>query len=140
MPASNVLPDIKAAALADLQAGEQPAIVAQRYGLDPGKVRMWKTRYVADGVAESAIGVAPVSPVVKPSVGHKQNAIGELVLDLLAAKLKASAAIAQAASDPAWLAKQRGSELAALGQWLDSTALAIGDRLAQRDDGSDSDP
>jgi hypothetical protein len=62
----------------------------------------------------------------------QRTQIGDAILDLLRAKLEASCAIARAVSDPAWLRTQSGSDLAALGEWLDSTAFAIGDRLASR--------
>lgn len=128
----------RAAAIADLQAGEQPAIVAERYSLDQSTVRVWKNRYVTEPET-----LRPVSsPPVQLAHERQKQQIGELVLDLLAAKLKASAALAEAVSSPEWLARQSGSELAALGEWLDTTALALGDRLAGRraagDDAGDS--
>lgn len=126
MPKKTVSSKIRAAAIADLTAGEQPAVVAQRYGLEDSTVRVWKVRYVTDVVALRNDATA----LQKPSIQAQHHAIGELILDLLAAKLKASTAIAQAASDPAWQAKQTGTDLATLGEWLDTTAFAIGDRLA----------
>jgi transposase-like protein len=119
-------PELKAAALADLAAGEQPAVVAERYGLSRDVVKMWKQRHVTDPVTKTV--TSPVT--VQPKVIAQQIAIGELILDLLRAKLQASAAIAEAARNPAWLAEQPAAELAALGQWLDASAFAIGDRLA----------
>lgn len=118
---------LRAQVLADLHAGEQPAVVAERYGVDPAVVRVWKQRYVTS-----------VTPVVtnvtaqQPTMERQNHEIGTLIIDLLAAKLRASAAIAEAARQPEWLARQSGSELAALGAWLDATAFAIGDRLAHR--------
>lgn len=127
MAASKVAPDIKAAALADLMAGEQPAVVAERYGIDRETVKSWKRRYVAPGDAP----IAPTSaPVQKPAIERQQQAIGAIILDLLRAKLEASRAIAQAANDPAWIKLQPAAELAVFGQWLDASAFAIGDRLA----------
>jgi hypothetical protein len=125
---SKISAKVKAAALADLHAGEQPAVVAERYGIEMGTVRVWKARYVTDSVTQRSASPAPQ----RPSVAAQQRQIGEIVLDLLAAKLEASAALARAVSDPEWLARQSGSELAAIGGYLDSTALAIGDRLAGR--------
>jgi hypothetical protein len=121
-----VSPDVRAAALADLQAGEQPAIVAAKYSLDAAMVRKWKERHVTSDVTPVTRDVTPV----RPTVEAQQRAIGSIVLDLLRAKLEASRAIAEAAKNPAWLAEQPAAELAAFGQWLDSTAFAIGDRLA----------
>lgn len=121
-----ISPKVRAAVIADLMAGEQPAIVAARHGVDAGTVRMWKTRYVAGDVAP----VAPAPPISKPAIEAQKVSIGAIILDLLAAKLKASQALADAISDPAWIKQQPAAELAALGQWLDGSAFAIGDRLA----------
>lgn len=133
---SRVSTKVRAAALADLHAGEQPAVVAERYGIEAGTVRAWKARYVTDHATtrNAALGVQ------RPALAAQQREIGAIILDLLAAKLEASAALARAASDPAWLARQSGSELAALGQYLDATALAIGDRLARSGDAPPADP
>jgi hypothetical protein len=120
-----ISPKVRAAVIADLMGGEQPAIVAAKHGVDAGTVRMWKTRYVAGDVAP----VTP-APIRQPTLEAEKAYIGEAVLDLLRAKLKASQAIADAASDPEWIRKQPAAELAVLGQWLDATASAIGDRLA----------
>lgn len=137
-------PDMKAAALADLMAGEQPAVVAERYGLDRDTVKSWKRRHVAPDDAPVAPDDAPVptrqQPIVRPKVEAQKYAIGEMILDLLRAKLKASAALAEAASNPDWLREQSAAELATLGQWLDTSVFAIGDRLAgatPRDDSPD---
>ena len=143
MAKSYISPEIKAAALADLAAGEQPAIVAERHGLDRETVKSWKRRHF---VAPDDAPIAPsVAPIVRPRIEAQQRQIGELVLDLLRSKLEASQAIAEQARDPAWRARQSAAELATFGAWLDSTAFAIGDRLAggtghaeQRDDSADS--
>lgn len=113
--------------MADLLAGEQPAVVAERHGLNPATVRSWKLR---TEIVPAATGNATPATVQRPAIERQQAEIGALVLDLLAAKLRASEAIAKAATDEAWLKQQPASELAALGQWLDDTAFAIGDRLA----------
>lgn len=129
--------------MADLLAGEQPAVVAERHGLNPATVRKWKERLEVPAVVtpEDVTPDVTVSrPVTRPRVEAQQREIGALILDLLAAKLEASAALARAASDPEWLRKQRGSELAALGAYLDATALAIGDRLAGGSSGGRADP
>ena len=48
MARTTIDPQIRAAAIADLLAGEQPAAVAATYGLDPTIVRQWKARYDKD--------------------------------------------------------------------------------------------
>ena len=131
-----ISPDLRAAALADLLAGDQPAIVAERYGLDRNTVKQWKSRYVTGDVTKKPARV----PIQKPTVEAQKAHIGETILDLLRAKLKASQAIAEAVSDPDWLTRQSAAELAALGQWLDGTAFAIGDRLAGGGGRSDPGP
>ena len=132
--ASRVPPEVRAAALADLHAGEQPAVVADRYRLDRNTVKQWKRRYVPAVVPGSVTGGVPETtehkPIRQPAVEAQQFAIGELVLDLLRAKLEASRAIARAAQQPEWLAQQTAADLAQLGSYFDSTALAFGDRLA----------
>jgi hypothetical protein len=91
-------------------------------------MRVWKQRYVA--VNDSPVTPVTSAPVTKPSLVAQQQEIGALVLELLAAKLKASRAIADAAADPEWLKRHSPADVAPLAQWLDSTAFAIGDRLA----------
>jgi hypothetical protein len=127
---SKASPEIRAAALADLTAGEQPAVVAAKYGLDAAQVRVWKQRYVTGG--DSPVTPVTPAPVVKPAIEAQHQRIGELVLELLSTKLEASQAVARAALDPEWRNRQTAAELAAFGAWLDSTAFAIGDRLAGR--------
>ena len=121
-----IAPKVRAAVLAELHAGEQPAVVAAKYGLDAATVRVWKQRYVTEAVTP----VTATEPTRRPALEAQKVHIGETILDLLRAKLKASQAIADAAADPDWLRRQPAAELAVLGQWLDSTAFAIGDRLA----------
>jgi hypothetical protein len=63
-----------------------------------------------------------------------RDRIGVLLLDLLAAKLEASKAVADAAraalQNPAWLARQDAGSVATLAAYLDESAFALGDRLA----------
>lgn len=65
---------------------------------------------------------------------RSREAIGELLLDLLAAKLEASRAVADAAraamNNPAWLARQSAEGVTTLADYLDRSAFALGDRLA----------
>lgn len=136
--AGRVSPELKAAALADLYAGEQPAVVAERYRISPATVRSWKLRTVRTATEHATEHATRNATIARPMVEAQQHAIGVIILDLLAAKLQASAAIARiATSNPEWVWKQSGSELAAFGQWLDNTALAIGDRLAGTPRGND---
>lgn len=82
---------------------------------------------------------AAAALVVAAQGSRTRGDIADLLLELLAAKLEASRAIADGAraamSNPAWLARQDAAGVAALGQWLDSSALDLGDRLAHRGQG-----
>lgn len=130
MARDTVDPAIKAAALADLHNGDQPAIVAERYGLDPGKVRMWKTRYVAPSVADSA--TSRVAVIHRPALEMQQLELGELVMMNLRAKLIATQRIAEYVTTPDWIDKQGAADVAELFEVLDRSAISILDRLAQR--------
>ena len=114
---------IRAAAIADLLAGEQPAAVAATYGLDPTIVRQWKTRYVTSDSAD-------VPARTPPSVAAQKASMGELIIECLRSQLQAIHAVAEITTDPEWAKRQSAAELAVFGQWLVSSALAIGDRLA----------
>jgi hypothetical protein len=125
-------PEVKAAALADLHAGEQPAVVAERYGLDPAKVRVWKQRYVTATVAR------PVTPVVtverptvrRPAEDARHQTLAELVEANLRAKLIATQRIAEHVTRDEWLATQNATAVAELFEALDRSAIGILDRLA----------
>lgn len=146
--AKRVPDDIKAAVLADLAAGEQPAVVAQKYGIPASKVRTWKTRYVAKNVAPLVANAADDGASVAlekrcyPAVEERKQNISETILKLLTSKLLASQRIADAATTE-WLQNQTARDVAELGEWLDRTAFAMLDRLvgaqrrAERDDTSD---
>ncbi len=136
MPRSTIPPEVRAAAIADLHAGDQPVVVAERYGLDAGKVRMWKTRYVAQNVAGSV--AQHVSVIHRPALELQHLELGELVMMNLRAKLIATQRIADYASSPAWLNKQTASDVAELFEVIDRSAISILDRLADRRPRSDT--
>jgi hypothetical protein len=141
MAPSTIDPSIRAAAIADLLSGDPPVEVAERYGLDPSKVRVWKKRYVT-GVTDSPTHVtSDVTPadVAPGDLVPVPQQIGALILDLLRAKLQASQAIAAAATNPAWLDRQSAADLAVLGEYLDRSAFALGDRLAGQPGGDRTD-
>ena len=116
----------KAAAIADLHTGEQPAVVAARYGFDAATVRQWKSRLVTPDVTQN------VTVISRPSLELQQIALGELVMENLRAKLIATQRIAEHAATPEWLDKQNAADVAALFERLDHSAIGILDRLAGR--------
>ncbi len=131
MPRSTIPREIRAAAIADLHAGDQPVVVAERYGLDAGKVRMWKTRYVAPVANVVASGNVAVT-THREAMQLQQLELGELVMLNLRAKLIATQRIADYASSPAWIDKQNASDMAELFAVIDRSAISILDRLADR--------
>lgn len=120
--------EIKAAALADLATGEQPAVVAQRYGLNRDLVNKWKQRMSAR--ASTPMSAQTSAPIRRPSVEFEQQSLTELVMSNLRAKLIATQRIAEYATTPEWLNKQNAADVAGLFECLDRSAVGILDRLA----------
>ena len=108
MTRARVNPEIRAAAIADLLTGDQPAVVADRYGLNAATVRTWKLRLEQDGegVAANAdatpVATVHVPPVAtqraarfrQPSLEAQHLTLAELVEANLRAKLIATQRIA----------------------------------------------
>ncbi len=131
MPRQRASDDIKAAALADLSAGEQPAIVARRYGLNRDVVKMWKQRNVTALVTETdATAVTAVLPIRYPTIEDHQQRITTLIYELLAAKLEASKRLAEH-THADWLNRQSAEGLAELGEFLDRTSAGMLTLLAR---------
>jgi len=128
MARDTVDPANKAAAMADLHNGDSPADVAQRYRLDAGKVRMWKTRYVAPVANVATTHVAVTTH--REAMQLQQLELGELVMLNLRAKLIATQRIAEYVTTPDWVDKQNAADMAELFEVLDRSAVSILDRLA----------
>jgi len=120
--------EIKAAALADLASGDQPAVVAQRYGLNRDLVNKWKQRMSAQ--VSAPLSAQTSAPIRRPSVELEQLSLTELVMSNLRAKLIATQRIAEHATTPEWLNKQNAADVAGLFECLDRSAVGILDRLA----------
>jgi len=123
----------KAAALADLLDGDQPAIVAARYGLPSGTVRQWKARLVTPDVTTGVTAgvTAGVTVLKRPALEAQQLALGELIMENLRAKLIATQRIAEYATTPTWFDKQSAADMAELFEVIDRSAIGILDRLAR---------
>ena len=134
-------PAIKAAALADLASGEQPAVVADRYQLNQATVRSWKARLDLPDATNGATNAAGVATVIqRPAIEAQQLAIGDLVIQNLRAKLIATQRIAEYVTTPHWFDKQTAADVAELFEVIDRSAISVLDRLAaahQRDDAGD---
>src|SRR5258706_14393741 len=89
--------EIKAAAIADLLTGEQPATIAKRYGLPSGLVRKWKFRLgtpdgtlhgTPDGTdsvfvdtqdaSRASTNNTPRAVTIRPAIEAQQLELGEL--------------------------------------------------------------
>lgn len=134
MTRDSIDPAIKAAAMADLMDGEQPAIVAERYDLNPATVRSWKARLDLPATADATggQGVATGVAIRQPAVEAQQLAIGELIMASLRAKIYATQKIAEYVTTPAWLDKQTATDVAELFETIDRAAVSVLDRMAQR--------
>jgi hypothetical protein len=126
-------PEVKAAALADLMSGIQPAVVAADYGLPSGTVRSWKARLDlpdATGVATGGEGVATGVARRQPAMEAQQLALGDLIMANLRAKLIATQKIAEYATTTTWLNNQTAADVATLFDALDRSAIGIGGDLS----------
>lgn len=126
--------EIKAAAMADLMSGEQPAVVAQRYGLNRETVKTWKKRL--EPITEPAhepITEPDTTIIRRPTYQLQQERIGSLIIQVLEARLQAQVAIAHhVRTNGTWINNQSASELAALDGHFHRTAVDVLDRLAGR--------
>ncbi len=132
MPNQRVSEDIKAAAIADLMAGDQPAIVAQRYGVNRNTVQQWKQRMSPLLSPNMSTIVSPEATIIhRPTTEQRQVRISELIIEVLEARLEAQLAITRhVQTNDTWLAKQTAADLAALDGHLHRTAVDVLDRLA----------
>lgn len=123
--------EVKAAALADLATGEQPAVVARRYGLNRQTVKGWKTKVVEElqPVVEPDNRLQR-QPIVYPAVEERYLTLAELVEQSLRAKLIAVQRLAEHATNDEWLQRQTAADVAELFESLDRSAVGILDRLA----------
>lgn len=126
---------VKAAAIADLLSGDQPAAVAARYGLNAATVRSWKKR-LGPIATEDATHTPPNATVaiVHPALADQQRQIGDLIIQALEAKLLATQRIAEHVASPAWLSNQTAADVAELFAAIDMSAIAMLDRMARHHD------
>lgn len=94
-------PEVKAAVMAELLAGQAVSKVADDYNIPVGTVKGWKSR----GINNSELTVVPT---------QKKEQIGELLLDLLQDNLVTQRTILQTMQDVNYLKSQDASDLAVL--------------------------
>jgi transposase-like protein len=97
-------PEVKAAVMASLLAGQSVSSLAKEYNLPKGTVSGWRRQ--AETIA--ANGVATVA------TQKKQDQINDLILDVIVAQLKSQVAMAEHAGDKRWLTLQDASAVAML--------------------------
>ena len=137
MARRTVPPEIKAKAMADLLAGDQPAVVAEHYDLPGGTVRQWKNRLVTPDVTESVTPPVTKHPHGRPIFLRQPRreaaelTIAELVMENLRAKLTATQGIVEyVTNNPAWLEKQTAADVGDLFERIDRSSIAMLDRMA----------
>lgn len=98
--ARSYAPELKAAVMAALLAGQSTPEIAEEYSVPEGTVRSWKSRQ----------GGTPVARVAT----EKSEEIGDLLLDYLRVSLRTLKTQVEHFGDKSWLASQDASELAVL--------------------------
>ena len=96
-------PEVKAAVMAALLAGQSASSIAKEFDIPRGTVAAWQNRKTDPIVASVATGAA-----------QKIDEVKGLVLDLLIAQLKSQISLAEHAGDRNWLASQDASAVAML--------------------------
>lgn len=99
-------PEVHAAVLTALLAGQSVTQVAAQYNLPKGTVSSWKNRTVAK-VASNAANDATHAT-------QKSQLLSGLLLDLMSAGLRTLIAQQNVFGDPAWVKKQNAHDLAVL--------------------------
>jgi hypothetical protein len=87
-------PEVKAAVVAALLAGQSISQIAKQFKIPKGTVSNWKKR-MAQGVQENGT----------------QNGIGDLLVELVRENLKGLMAGAALLQDPVWMRKQGAAEV-----------------------------
>lgn len=123
---SKISLEVKAAAMSDLALGIQPAVVAERYGLNRQTVKSW--RATIQPVIQP--DMEPVVHQIRPQIESRQQTLSELVEANLRAKLVATQRIAEHATRDEWLNNQSAADVAELFKIIDLSAIGILDRLA----------
>jgi transposase len=100
-------PDVKAAVIAALMAGQSVSQVAKQYALPKGTVSNWKHRK-AEGVRDDA------GTVSRDGTQKAGSSIGDLLVELVRENLKGLIAVSKLLQDDAWLRKQDAAEIGTL--------------------------
>jgi transposase-like protein len=118
---SGYSPEVKAAVMAALLAGQSIRQVAKEYNVPKSTVAAW---------GKEAVNYVPDVP------DAKKERVGELLIDLLIAKLESQIAMSQHAGDKQWLKTQDASAVAMLLGVSDDKLIRLLEKLESA--GSDS--
>jgi transposase-like protein len=110
--------DVKAAAMAALLQGQSVASVAAEYELPVGTVKSWKAR--ANRVQDASVA----SP-------KRAEEIGDLLVDYLAANLRALRVQADVFADASWLQRQKAEAVAVLHGVMTDKAVRLLEALSR---------
>jgi transposase-like protein len=94
-------PEVKAAVMAALLAGQSGASVAKEFGIPRGTVSAWRARKVQPIIEGAAADATQ----------KRQDEINVLLLDLVIAQLKSQIALADHTTNKVWLMQQDASAL-----------------------------
>ena len=111
--------ELKAAAVAAVASGEQPASVARRFGVSQGRLKEWCDQ----------LGPRPSGTFY----ARTREELAELAYDAIAATLKSIAARAEVTGRKDWAERQDASQLAALAaaEWDRVIRMVAGFRPAE---------
>ena len=112
-------PEVKAACVADLRAGEAPAAVAERHNVAPATVRGWKSRLVSEQRVQTAADK------------ERQEEVDRLVVDYLREGLNTLREQAKMFADPEWLKRQSAESIAILHGVLADKTVRLFEALAE---------
>lgn len=109
-------PEVKGAVMAALLAGQSIPSVAEEYNIPRGTLSGWR---------------AKMAPLFQAQAEKAARDIGPLVLDYLAANLRALRAQTAVFADPKWLTLQRADELAVLHGVMTDKAIRLLEALSR---------
>lgn len=124
MSARSYSTETKAAVMAALLTGQSINSAAKEYRIPRSTVATWK-KHAKDGVYEGS----------RP----QKEKIGELLLDYLAANLRALRLQSEIFSDDSWLKNQDAGELAVLHGVMTDKAIRLMEAFGRADDDSNTD-
>jgi transposase-like protein len=123
-------PEVKAAVMAALLAGQSVDSVAEKFEIPEGTVKAWKSRNVKP-ILEGVAGVATPKT-------HEE--VADLLMELTRAELRGLIALAQHMTNEKWLEKQGAEQLGVLKGITHDKVFRLLEALNRPDDGVENRP